>query len=538
MTAPASAAPRQTAYAARLTRKRIIVTTAAVMAGMFLSSLDGTIVATAMPTVVRDLHGIDRYAWVFSGYLLFEIASIPLWGRLADMFGRKRIFLTGMIVFLVGSVLSGNAHSMTELIAFRGLQGLGAGCLIPVAQTISADLYTMEQRAKVAALYSAMFAFAAIVGPFIGGFLTDQLSWRWVFYVNLPVGIVAAILVKVFMIEPLEHRQSHRLDWLGVITLLGWSGTVVFALESAGRDYAWGSATIVGCFALSALLFVAFLLVERRAAEPLLPLDLFKVPALRASAIIVVFLGMSMFGVLSFLPLFVQVVIGTSATAAGRVLTPMMLSMMVTSAVAARFVLRVGFRAVVAVGVVLTALGAFLMTRLGVDSTQLDASIYMLFLGAGMGCVFMSTSLAAQNSVALPRMGVATGLVNFTRQLGGAVGVAIASSVMVNALDSRLRAAFPGQHVDANRLLAPTSSASPVPASAANVVRHAFSDSLHRAFVATFAIACVGILTILLMPRGSATAIRDEAHGHVPEEPLTPEGETFVIATPVDEPVP
>ncbi|HZP29542.1 MAG TPA: MFS transporter, partial [Acidimicrobiia bacterium] len=152
MTAPASAAPRQTAYAARLTRKRIIVTTAAVMAGMFLSSLDGTIVATAMPTVVRDLHGIDRYAWVFSGYLLFEIASIPLWGRLADMFGRKRIFLTGMIVFLVGSVLSGNAHSMTELIAFRGLQGLGAGCLIPVAQTISADLYTMEQRAKVAAL--------------------------------------------------------------------------------------------------------------------------------------------------------------------------------------------------------------------------------------------------------------------------------------------------------------------------------------------------------------------------------------------------
>jgi len=212
---------------------------------------------------------------------------------LADMFGRKRIFLTGMLIFLVGSVLSGNAQTMTELIAFRAVQGLGAGCLIPVAQTISADLFTMEQRAKVAALYSAMFAFAAIVGPFLGGFLTDHLSWRWVFYVNLPVGIAAAILVKVFMVEPLEHRHKHKLDWLGDVTLLGWTGTLVFALESAGRDYAWGSLTIVGCFTISAVLLVAFLFVEHRAAEPLLPLDLFKVPALRASAIIVVFLGMA-----------------------------------------------------------------------------------------------------------------------------------------------------------------------------------------------------------------------------------------------------
>jgi EmrB/QacA subfamily drug resistance transporter len=536
MSAPASSAPKQTAYASRLTRKRIILTTIAVMAGMFLSSLDGTIVATAMPTIVKDLHGIDRYAWVFSGYLLFEIASIPLWGRLADMFGRKRVFLTGMLVFLVGSVLSGNAHTMDQLIAFRAVQGLGAGCLIPVAQTISADLYTMEQRAKVAALYSAMFAFAAIAGPLLGGFLTDNFSWRWVFYVNIPIGIAAAIMVKVFMIEPLEHRQKHRLDWLGALTLLGWTGTLVFALESAGRDYGWGSTTIVGCFAVSAALLVVFVFVERRAAEPLLPLALFRVPALRASAVIVAFLGMAMFGVLSFLPLFVQVVLGTSATAAGRVLTPMMLSMMVASAVGARFVLRIGFRIVVTTGAVLTAAGAFLMTTLGTHSSQLDVSMYMLVFGAGMGFVFMSTSLAAQNSVSLPQMGVATGLVNFTRQLGGAIGVAIASSVMVSALTDKLRTAFPGSHLDANTLLAPTKS-TPIPAGAGHVVQQAFSDSLHRTFVTTFVIACIGIVTVVLMPRGSAVAIRDEAHGHTPEEPLTPEGETFVIATPIDEPV-
>jgi hypothetical protein len=353
--------------------------------------------------------------------------------------------------------------------------------------------------------------------------------------VNLPIGIGAAIMVKVFMVEPLEHRRSHRLDWLGAITLLGWSGSLVFALESAGRDYAWGSGMIIGCFALSAALFAVFLFVEHHAAEPLLPLDLFRVPALRASAIIVVFLGMSMFGVLSFLPLFMQVVVGTSATAAGYTLTPMMLAMMLMSAIAARFVLRVGFRSVVAIGVVLTAFGAYLLTHLGADSTQLEASIDMLFLGSGMGCVFMATSLAAQNSVSLPRMGVATGLVNFTRQLGGAVGVAIASSVMVSELNSRLTTAFPGRHVDANQLLAPTASASSVPASAAKVVQHAFAGALHRTFVTTFLIACAGILTFLLMPRGSATAIRDEAHGHAQEEPLTPEGETFVIADPIDE---
>ncbi len=503
---------------------------------MFLASLDSTIVATAMPTVVKDLHGIDSYAWVFSGYLLAEISSIPLWGRLADMYGRKRIFLTGMVIFLGGSVLSGNAHSMTELVLFRGVQGIGAGCLLPVAQTISADLFTMEQRAKISALYSGMFAFAAIIGPFIGGFLTDNLSWRWVFYVNLPIGIAAFILVKVVMIEPLEHRHTHRLDWAGLMTMLGWSGLLVFALESAGRDYAWTSPLIIGCLVASAALLVTFILVEKRAKEPLIPLDLFKVPALRASAVITVFLGMSMFGVISFLPLFVQVVIGTSATAAGRVLTPMMLAMMLASAISARLVLHVGFRSLVVAGASLTALGAFLLSRLTADSSQLQVSFDMLFVGFGMGCVFMSTALAAQNSVSMMRMGVATGLVNFTRQLGGAVGVAIVSSVMLNALSGKLSAAFPGSNIDANSLLSPTTGNGPkLTAEAKETIRHAFASSLHRSFVTMAIIAAGAILTTLLMPRGKATDIRDKAHGRSTQEPLTPEGETFVIAEPVDD---
>src|SRR6185295_11527078 len=200
-------------------KRRIYLTTAGAIAGMFLASVDGTIVSTAMPTIVGDLHGIDSYAWVFSAYLLAEIATIPLWGRLADMFGRKRIFLAGMIIFLVGSALSGMAGTMTQLVLFRGLQGVGAGCLIPVAQTITADLYTMEQRAKMSAIFSGMFGFASIIGPFLGGFITDHWGWRWVFYVNLPIGIAAIALVSVAMVEPLLHRHKHRLDYLGIVTL-------------------------------------------------------------------------------------------------------------------------------------------------------------------------------------------------------------------------------------------------------------------------------------------------------------------------------
>ena len=255
-----------TAYAARLSKRRIVLTTIGAIAGMFLAALDSTIVATAMPTVIGELHGIDHYAWVFTAYLLAEIASIPVWGRLADMFGRKRIFLLGMVIFLVGSALCGASTSMVQLVLFRALQGVGAGCLLPVPQTIVADLYTLEQRAKLSAVMSAVFGFSSVIGPFIGGFITDHLSWRWVFYVNLPIGIAAIVLVQAVMIEPLEHRHRHRLDWLGMFTLLGWTGLLVLALETGGRDYGWGSPVIVGALTASVVLLVAFVVAERRAS--------------------------------------------------------------------------------------------------------------------------------------------------------------------------------------------------------------------------------------------------------------------------------
>jgi EmrB/QacA subfamily drug resistance transporter len=518
----------QTEYASRLSRKRVILTTVAVIAGMFLAAIDGTIVSTALPTIVGDLRGLDSYAWVFSGFLLAEIATIPLWGRLADMFGRKRIFLAGMTIFLVGSALCGMSQTMTQLVIFRAIQGVGAGCILPVAQTISADLYTMEQRAKVSAVYSAVFALSSVLGPFLGGFLTDQLSWRWVFYVNLPIGIAAITLVAVVMVEPLLERHKHQLDWPGVITLLGWSALLVYALETGGREHPWDSYQVLGAFTASALLFGLFIMIERRAAEPLIPLDLFKIPGLRAASVITMFLGMSMFGVLSFMPLYGRTVLGESATGAGRILIPMMLAMMIGSAGGARLVLKVGFRVIVTTGAALVVLGTFLLTRLTATSGQLELSGYLVVLGFGMGLVFMSTSLAAQNSVGLRQMGVATGLVNFTRQLGGAIGVAIATSVMLTALTSRLSSALGGADVDASQVLTPSSS-SEVPPALERAVSDAFAGALHRTFWVAVFVAAIGLVCTLLMPRGNAAKIRDQARKEATIDSLSPDGETFVV---------
>jgi EmrB/QacA subfamily drug resistance transporter len=518
-----------TAYAARLSKRRIWLTTIAAIAGMFLAALDSTIVATALPTVIGELHGINHYAWVFTAYLLAEIASIPLWGRFADMYGRKRMFLLGMVIFLGGSVLCGTSSSMIELVLFRGLQGVGAGCLITVPQTIVADLYTLEQRARLAAVMSAVFGFSSIIGPFIGGFLTDQLSWRWIFYVNLPIGIASIVLVQAVMIEPIEDRHRHRIDWLGTVALLGWTGLLVFALETGGRDYAWGSPVIVGAFTTSALLLAAFVVIERRATEPLLPLDLFRLPVLRAAAVIGLAIGMVMFAIISFLPLFVQVVLQSSATDAGRVLTPMMVAMVVSSAVGAKLVLKIGYRAMCALGFGSLLLGSMLLTRVGTESSQFDVSVAMGFLGVGMGFGIMATTLAAQNSVDLPRMGVATGLVNFTRQLGGAFGVAVGGALLLTVLADRMSEIFPDSRIRASALLSPKAAAS-FPSETQDLVRGAFSDSLHVVFVAALAIVIVGAVTIVLMPRGKPAAMRDAALGIV-DEPL-PDGESVVIPPP------
>jgi EmrB/QacA subfamily drug resistance transporter len=533
-----SASTVSTDYATRISRGRrrtTLIALIAVTSAMFLASLDSTVVATAMPTIIGDLHGLDHYAWVFTAYLLAEIATIPLWGRFADMYGRKKIFLAGLIIFMVGSILCGMAGSMLQLVLFRGLQGVGAGCILPVAQTVVADMYTIEERPKISMLFSIVFGFGAIAGPLIGGFLTQHLSWRWVFYVNLPIGVFSLLMILFVMVEPLQHRHKHRIDWAGMVALLAWSGLLVFALESGGRDYGWGSPLIVGCLVASAALFAAFVLIERAASEPLIPFDLFKIRELRASNAMGLAIGMVMFGSLSFLPLFVQVVNESSATDAGRILTPMMLAMVVASPVAARLMLRVGYRVLTVAGFALVIVGTFLLTQLTTSSSEVDTGVAMAFIGFGMGLCFLVSVLASQNAVDLPRMGVATGLVNFTRQLGGVLGVAIGGAVLLNSLTSRMAELFPGQNIPPGSLLS-AQTAKSFPPETQDAVRGAFAHSLHLVFVAMFVIAVLGALTTILMPRGRPVREQVPEHaGHPVDEALLPDGETFLVAEPLEE---
>ena len=523
-----------TAYAATISPGRRRITLVAVISGLFLASLDGTVVATAMPTVIGDLHGLDHYAWVFTSFLLLEIATIPLWGRFADMYGRKKIFLAGMTIFVIGSVLCGASGSMIQLIIFRGIQGVGAGCILPVSQTVVADLYTIRERPRISVVFSIVFGFGSIVGPLIGGFFTEHLSWRWVFYINLPIGIFTIAMVAFVMIEPLQHRNKHRIDWLGMFTLLGWTGLLVFALESGGREYAWGSPMIVGCLVGSVALLAAFVFIERHASEPLIPFDLFKIPAVLASNAIGIATGMVMFGTLSFLPLFVQVVNQSSATQAGRILTPMLLAMVIASPICARLILKVGYRALAVAGFAFSLSGTALLLRLSTDTSQFETNVSMVLIGTGIGICFLVTILAAQNSVDQPRMGVATGLVNFTRQLGGALGVAIAGAVLLSTLTSRLTELLPGQNVSPGSLLSAETARS-FPVATQDAVREAFADSLHLVFVTVFVITVIGAFTVLLMPRGKPVIDQvPEMHEHPTDEAMLPDGEKFAIISPVE----
>jgi MFS family permease len=393
---------------------------------------------------------------------------------------------------------------------------------------------------------SMVFGGATILGPIIGGVLTDNFSWRWVFFVNLPIGIVGIFLVVVFMVEPLQHRRKHRMDWLGTLLLLGWTGLLVFGLETGGRDYGWGSPVIVGSFAVSAVLLATFVWHERRTAEPMIDFSLFGLPALRAATVIGLGIGLIMFAVNSFLPLFVQVVLQSSATDAGRVLTPMMLSMVVASAFGARIVLKRGYRLITGLGMVSIVCGAALLTQVNADSSNNQVSLAMIFLGVGIGFNFITTALAAQNAVDLPRMGIANALVNFTRQLGGALGVAIASAIALGSLTSRMEELFPGSHIKPGALLSPQTAKS-FPPETQDLVRHAFADSIHLVFVFVFGVSIVCLFLTFLMPRGSALAIRDaiRASGDSDAadsieleerlESVLPDGEILLLANPIDE---
>jgi EmrB/QacA subfamily drug resistance transporter len=410
---------------------------AGVMLTIFLGAMESTVVATAMPTVVESLGGLTIYSWVFSGFLLTSTVTMPLWGRLSDLLGRRRMYLTGLGLFLVGSALSGAAADMGQLIVFRMLQGLGAGSLITLGMTVIGDLYGLERRAKMQGYISGVWGVASLVGPFVGGVISDHASWRWVFYINVPFGLLA-MAVMSGALPPDTRRERPRIDYAGLGLFTTSISSLLVALAQAGRAARFGGPDVLVPLALAAVTLVAFLAIERRAPEPIVPLRLFRHRMVLAACATGFLSGMAMFGAISYVPLFIQAVTGSTATRAGFVLTPFVLGWVAFSIVSARLVLKIGFRSLVFAGMVCLTIAFLLLTRWDAALTQGQAMRDVLVAGVGMGLSMVPMLIGVQNAVPRADLGAATSMTQFFRTIGGAVGLSVMGMVMSQRLDAGL----------------------------------------------------------------------------------------------------
>jgi EmrB/QacA subfamily drug resistance transporter len=411
---------------------------AALMLGMFLAALDQTIVSTALPTIVGDLGGLNHLSWVVTSYLLASTVSTPLYGKLGDMMGRKPVFLAAILIFLAGSMLAGLSQSMGELIGFRALQGIGAGGLMVGAQAIIADIVPPRERGRYMGLIGSVFAVASVAGPLLGGFLVDNLSWRWVFYVNLPIGALA-VLIVVTRLHLHTPTVRHQIDVLGAALLTGAVAALILVATWGGSQYAWGSATIIGLAVAGVILLAAFIWQETRAAEPILPLKLFRSSVFAVSNAMGFTIGMAMFGAIVFIPLYLQLVYGASPTSSGLRLLPLMAGLLIAAIASGRIITRIGrYKVFPVAGTIVLVAGMFLLSRLGVGTAPWLASVYMAVVGVGIGLVMQVLVLVVQNDVAPRDIGVATSTATFFRSVGGSFGVAIFGTIFATRLTDQL----------------------------------------------------------------------------------------------------
>lgn len=412
-----------------------------VMTGMAIAALEATVVGTAMPTVIASLGGINHYSWVFSAYLVTSTVTVPVWGKLSDLYGRRLLYQIGIGVFLLGTLLSGLAGSMAQLIVFRAIQGLGAGALVPLGMTIIGDSFTLRERAKMQAYFSGVWGLSSVVGPVIGGFITDQISWRWVFFVNLPVGLVAALIIGLALKEPKNHRRP-TIDYAGAgLLMLAISLLMLAMVEGGNSIQALLSTQNLILFAAGGLLLAIFAWVEKRASDPIIPFRLFRNRTVAVAVTAGFLAGIAMFGGISFIPLFAQGALGMTATQAGSLLTPLMLSWVVMSVIGGRLLLRVGYRNITIAGFILMAIGFFLLTTVSRETQQFRLYLDLVLIGAGLGLTMLTLLIAVQQAVERTELGVATSLNQFSRAIGGALGVALMGAVLTSGLATHLQRA-------------------------------------------------------------------------------------------------
>ncbi len=480
-------------------RERRFVTAALVL-GMFLAALEATAVGTAMPTVVAELGGVSRYSWVFSAYLLTSTTTVPMFGKLADLYGRRRIYLVSVTLFMLGSALSGTATSFTQLIVYRALQGLGAGGVQPVTITVVGDIYTLEERGRMQGLFSGVWAVSSLVGPAAGGFITDLLSWRWVFYLNVPFGLVSAFLLAAFLREETE-RHEHSLDVAGTLSLTAAVTLLLLALLEGSELWGWTDLRTLAMIAGSGVGLLYFLAQERRAPEPMLPLELFRVPVIAVSSLGSVVIGTTMFCASAFVPMFTQGVLGGTAIDAGMTLAPMSIGWPIASTLSGWMAVRWGYRPFAIVGAAFATGGSLLLSTAHVGSGRGLVMAAMFLVGLGLGFMATPYLLAVQNAVPRRRRGVATSSVQFFRTIGGAVAVAVLGTVLNAHLASRTSA-------DPNAILSPIQRTR-LPAETLSGLVSALDGGLHSVYLIMAGMAVLGLVVALFFPGGGA-----EEHAH------------------------
>jgi EmrB/QacA subfamily drug resistance transporter len=474
-------------------RRRVLIVIGALMLTMLLAALDQTIVSTALPTIVGELGGLNHLSWVVTSYLLAITIVTPLYGKLGDLYGRKVVLQGALILFLIGSALCGQAQGMTELIAFRAIQGLGGGGLLVSAQAAIGDVVSPRERGRYLGLFGAVFGVASIAGPLIGGFFTTHASWRWIFYINLPLGALALVVLAIALPSASE-RKSHRVDYLGT-ALLGTSlASLVLLTTFGGTTYAWDSMTIIGLGLLAVLALVAFVWVEHRAEEPVLPPELFRNPVFRITSAVGFVVGFALFGALTYLPLFQQVVRGLSPTASGLQLVPLMAGLLTASIASGQLISRTGrYKRFPIAGV-----GLLLLSRLEPNTGSLEVGLYMLVLGVGLGLTMQVLVLAVQNSVPYSQLGVATSSATLFRSIGGSLGTAILGAIFANRLANELSTTLPSGSQAASSLSSgqiDPAQLQALPAALHDSYVNSFTDSISTVFLIA---AGVGALAFLL----------------------------------------
>jgi EmrB/QacA subfamily drug resistance transporter len=485
-------------------QKRLRFVLTGLLLGILMAAMDNTIVATALGSILADLGGVESYVWITSAYAVAVLAGMPIFGKLSDMYGRKRFFIFGLTIFLIGSALCGIAQTVPQLAIYRAIQGIGGGALMPIAFTIVFDIFPPEKRGKMTGLLGAVFGASSVLGPLLGAFITDTISWHWVFYVNVPIGIVAFFLIFRFYNETKQHTKQE-IDWLGVITLVTAVVSLMFGLELAGKEFAWNSWQSITLFSLFAVLSIVFLWAETKASEPIISFWMFKNRLFASSQVLAFLFGATFVGLTIFIPIFVQAVYGGSATNAGIILMPMLLGSVAGSAFAGVTQTKISYQKIMAISVVFYSIGMALMATISPDTSRFLLTLYMILIGMGVGFSFSLLPSASMHKMEYRHRGSANSTNSFFRSLGLALGITIFGSLQTKLLTSEIQDKLGGSGQEASNTIDNLQTVfqpeqrKMIPENILDVIVNAMSNSISTTFLWSLIPIAIAIVAVFFM---------------------------------------